>query len=92
MNTLLDMIAGGAGWSQNDRLLKLTTPAGPEALLAELVSIRSVNPLFPGIDGQEYAGGEARIPQYGGTCAVKRLQGKLQRAACPHDTDKSHMQ
>ncbi|WP_051453124.1 type VI secretion system Vgr family protein [Dechloromonas agitata] len=39
MNTLLDMIAGGAGWSQNDRLLKLTTPAGPEALLAERVTI-----------------------------------------------------
>ena len=32
--------------------------------------------------GCAYAGGEARIPQYGGTCAVKRLQGKLQRAAC----------
>ena len=39
MNTLLDMIAGGTGWSQNDRLLKLTTPAGPEALLAERVTI-----------------------------------------------------
>ena len=35
MNTLLDMIAGGAGWGQNDRLLKLTTPAEAEALLAE---------------------------------------------------------
>ncbi|MFN4325966.1 MAG: type VI secretion system Vgr family protein [Azonexus sp.] len=39
MNTLLDMIAGGAGWSQNDRLLKLTTPLAPDALLAERVTI-----------------------------------------------------
>jgi acetylornithine deacetylase/succinyl-diaminopimelate desuccinylase-like protein len=32
-----------------------------EQLLAELVAVRSVNPLFPGIDGQEYAGGEALV-------------------------------
>jgi acetylornithine deacetylase/succinyl-diaminopimelate desuccinylase-like protein len=32
-----------------------------EHLLAELVAVRSVNPLFPGIDGADYAGGEARV-------------------------------
>lgn len=39
MNTLLEMITGGAGWRQTDRLLMLTTPAGPDALLAEAVRI-----------------------------------------------------
>ena len=32
--------------------------------------------------GCAYAGGEVHIPQQGSTCAVKRLQSKLQRAAC----------
>ena len=39
MNTLLDKIPGGAGWRQTDRLLTLTTPAGPDVLLAETVRI-----------------------------------------------------
>ncbi len=39
MNTLLDMLTGGAGWRQTDRLLKLTTPAGPDTLLAESACI-----------------------------------------------------
>lgn len=39
MNSISDLIAGGAGWCQSDRLLSLTTPAGPEALLAETVRI-----------------------------------------------------
>jgi len=39
MNTILDLIAGGAGWCQTDRLLSLTTPAGPDALLAETATI-----------------------------------------------------
>ncbi len=39
MNALLDMITGAAGWRQTDRLLTLTTPAGPDALLAEAVRI-----------------------------------------------------
>lgn len=39
MNTILDTLTGGAGWRQTDRLLTLTTPAGPDALLAETVHI-----------------------------------------------------
>lgn len=39
MNTLLDKIPGGTGWGQTDRLLTLTTPAGPDVLLAETVRI-----------------------------------------------------
>ncbi|MBL8403798.1 MAG: type VI secretion system tip protein VgrG, partial [Dechloromonas sp.] len=39
MNTILDPLTGGAGWRQTDRLLTLTTPAGPDALLAETVHI-----------------------------------------------------
>lgn len=39
MNSLLDMITGGAGWRQTDRLLTLVTPAGPDALLAETARI-----------------------------------------------------
>ena len=39
MNALVDLITGGAGWRQTDRLLRLTTPAGPDALLAETVRI-----------------------------------------------------
>jgi type VI secretion system secreted protein VgrG len=42
MNTLIEMIAGGAGWSQTDRLLSLITPAGPDALLAETARIDEV--------------------------------------------------
>ncbi len=34
MTSILDTLAGGAGWRQTDRLLRLTTPAGPDALLA----------------------------------------------------------
>ena len=39
MNKILDLVSGGAGWSQRDRLLTLTTPAGPDAMLAETVRI-----------------------------------------------------
>jgi type VI secretion system secreted protein VgrG len=39
MNRLLDLIGGAAGWRQTDRLLTLTTPAGPDALLAEIAHI-----------------------------------------------------
>ncbi|MCG2577542.1 type VI secretion system tip protein VgrG [Dechloromonas sp. XY25] len=39
MNAILDMITGGAGWRQTDRLLNLITPAGSEALLAETARI-----------------------------------------------------
>uniref|UniRef100_Q47E23 Rhs element Vgr protein n=1 Tax=Dechloromonas aromatica (strain RCB) TaxID=159087 RepID=Q47E23_DECAR len=39
MNSFLDLISGGAAWRQTDRLLTLTTPAGPDALLAETASI-----------------------------------------------------
>ncbi len=39
MNRLLDLIGGAAGWRQTDRLLTLTTPAGPDALLAETAHI-----------------------------------------------------
>ncbi|MCB4359498.1 type VI secretion system Vgr family protein [Quatrionicoccus australiensis] len=45
MNSTLETLAGGAGWSQNARLLKLTTPAGADALLAE--SARIVEALGP---------------------------------------------
>ncbi|UCV06333.1 type VI secretion system Vgr family protein [Dechloromonas denitrificans] len=38
MNNILDLISG-AGWGQNARLLTLTTPAGPDALLAETARI-----------------------------------------------------
>ena len=36
---LLDLVGGAAGWRQNDRLLRLTTPAGADVLLAETASI-----------------------------------------------------
>ena len=39
MNNILDLIGGAAGWRQNARLLTLTTPAGPDALLAESARI-----------------------------------------------------
>lgn len=39
MNTPLAFLSGGAGWQQTDRLLTLSTPAGPDALLAETVRI-----------------------------------------------------
>ncbi|MBI2278006.1 MAG: type VI secretion system tip protein VgrG [Dechloromonas sp.] len=39
MNDILELIAGGAGWKQNARLLTLSTPAGPDALLAETARI-----------------------------------------------------
>src|SRR6185369_1990440 len=39
MDNLLELLAGGAGWNQNARLLTLTTPAGPDALLAETARI-----------------------------------------------------
>jgi len=39
MNSILDLIAGGAGWRQSDRLLTLSTPAGANALLAETARI-----------------------------------------------------
>lgn len=39
MNSILDLISGGAGWRQTDRLLILSTPAGPDALLAETARI-----------------------------------------------------
>ncbi len=39
MNRILDLIPGGAGWRQSNRLLTLSTPAGPDALLAETVCI-----------------------------------------------------
>ncbi|BAL26773.1 type VI secretion system Vgr family protein [Azoarcus sp. KH32C] len=39
MNSLLDLISGGAGWRQTDRLLTLTTPLGPDVLLAETATI-----------------------------------------------------
>ena len=38
LTNLLDQLLG-AGWRQTDRLLTLTTPAGPDALLAESVRI-----------------------------------------------------
>ncbi len=39
MNSILDLISGGAGWRQTERLLTVTTPAGPDALLAETARI-----------------------------------------------------
>lgn len=39
MTLILDTLAGGAGWRQTDRLLTLSTPAGPDILLAETVRI-----------------------------------------------------
>lgn len=39
MNSILDLISSGAGWRQTDRLLTVTTPAGPDALLAETARI-----------------------------------------------------
>ncbi|WP_226451751.1 type VI secretion system Vgr family protein [Ferribacterium limneticum] len=39
MNSILDLISGGAGWRQTDRLMTVTTPAGPDALLAETARI-----------------------------------------------------
>src|SRR5512145_3204476 len=39
MNSILDLVAGGAGWRQSDRLLTLSTPAGANALLAETARI-----------------------------------------------------
>ncbi|HJV27657.1 MAG TPA: type VI secretion system Vgr family protein [Aromatoleum sp.] len=48
MNRLLDLIAGGAGWRQTDRLLTLTTPLGPDVLLAETATI--VEALGPVLD------------------------------------------
>ena len=39
MTSILDTLAGGAGWRQTDRLLTLSTPAGPDILLAETVRI-----------------------------------------------------
>ena len=39
LNSILDLISGGAGWRQTNRLLNLSTPAGPDALLAETARI-----------------------------------------------------
>ncbi|NMF91362.1 type VI secretion system Vgr family protein, partial [Aromatoleum petrolei] len=39
MHSIPDLIAGGAGWRQTARLLTLTTPLGPDVLLAETVTI-----------------------------------------------------
>lgn len=39
MDNILELLAGGAGWNQNARLLTLTTPAGADALLAETARI-----------------------------------------------------
>src|SRR5574343_1303345 len=39
MNSILNLISGGAGWRQTDRLLTLSTPAGPDAMLAETAHI-----------------------------------------------------
>ncbi|WP_334223831.1 type VI secretion system Vgr family protein [Thiosocius teredinicola] len=37
---MIDSLLNGADWSQNNRLLVLHTPAGPDAFLAETVQIR----------------------------------------------------
>ncbi|AYH41945.1 type VI secretion system Vgr family protein [Azoarcus sp. DN11] len=39
MPSIPDLIAGGAGWRQTARLLTLTTPLGPDVLLAETADI-----------------------------------------------------
>lgn len=39
MDNILALLADGAGWNQNARLLTLTTPAGADALLAETARI-----------------------------------------------------
>lgn len=39
MDNILELLAGGAGWNQNARLLTLTTPARADALLAETARI-----------------------------------------------------